>query len=138
MAGSKHGLDNSFSAWLEQMSYLSDWDLRELPAWQRPLAIVHEFALESQGDGTGSLFYNSPGSIEGLISALTGLGEHELAEKVRAVHGMIEAAAPDDVVDYVMGPALSQIEELDALLNRRWHTLYAKIEERARANGWRP
>jgi hypothetical protein len=130
--------DDAFRAWLDQMSYLSGWELRELPAWQRPLALIHDFALDSLGDGAGSLFYNNPDSIDGVDSALAELGEHELAEKIRAIKGMVEAANPSDVVEYVMGPAIQHVEELDTLLSRCWDTLYAKIEERARANGWKP
>jgi hypothetical protein len=125
-----------FDAWLEQMSYLSPRELSGLPGWQRPLAVVHQFAVDALTDGAGSLFYNNPDDVDPLVSALEALGEQELAEKIRAISRMLEALDLGDVTEYAMRSAV--VEELDALLNRRWNTIYTKIEERARANGWNP
>ena len=134
----------AFDALLERLAYLSDGEFDNLPEWQRSLTLVHQFALDAMGDGVGSLFYNHPERVDGVVQALLTLGELELAEGLRATARILEPFVADGppnwqeilVEQCLEGVAAQRIEELGKLLDERWGALYAKLEELARSNGW--
>jgi hypothetical protein len=134
---------NAFDEWRERLSDLSETEFLALPSGQRPLVLVHQFALDSMGDGVGSLFYNSPQNVGGVSQALEGLGELELAQKIRLISKILVPFFRHDapnwqemVADQCMqGSAAREVGELDKLLAQRWDALYEKIEQRARSNG---
>jgi hypothetical protein len=137
---------NAFEKWLEQFTYLSPAETANLPNWQRPLAFVHQFAMDAMGDGVGSLFYNHPENVDSVAEALDTIGEPELARKIRVISGELEpfvAGSPPNwqeilVEQCLEGAASRNLGELDSLLNQGWNALYDKLEASARSNGWRP
>lgn len=134
-----------FGRWLDQFADLADVDVFDLPDWQQPLAFIHQFALSAVGDGAGSLFYSHTENIENTAEAFAAIDEPELAEKILTVRDALAALieeAPPNLPDLLLeqcvnGAATKDVVELDALLSPRWSAIYAKLEARAKANGWR-
>jgi hypothetical protein len=133
-----------FSDWLEQFAYMSEADTSNLPEWQRPIAFIHQFAVNSMCDGAGSLFYNDPDSIESLVGSFGQIGETEMGLKIRAIESIlrpyVESGPPNwqsILVEQIqVGAASTAAIELETMLNDRWQALYSKLESYARSNGW--
>ncbi len=137
---------DSFDAWLQQFTYLSEEETSALIEWQRPIAFVHQFIVSTANDGAGSLFYNHPECVEAVALSLAEIGEAEIEQKIRAIECIlepyIEAGSPDpqlDILEQIQdGAAETPANELTSLVNDRWSILYSKLEGKARAHGWKP
>jgi hypothetical protein len=135
---------DAFNRWADQFAYMSDVDTFDLPAWQQPIAFIHQFVLSAQGDGAGSLFYNHTENIDNVANSFDSIGEADLAQRVRRINDILEPFVedgPPDMQDILVeqcmnGAATSELAELDAALTARLTGLYAKLEASAKANGW--
>jgi hypothetical protein len=133
-----------FDEWLHRRSYLSNWRTRLLPAWQRPIAFVQQFAVAHLNGGVGSLFYNHPEKVRSVVASLDVLEERELASKVRQVSEMllpVFSAGRRDLQVRLMRevekePAASVLVDLDALIEQRWDEFRAKMRKIAEENRW--
>lgn len=138
--------DHAFDKWLDQFACLPDAHVTDLPEWQHAVAFIHQFASDTASDGAGSLFYNRMENIDHVANAFESLGELEIAAKVRQVWRILEPFFDDSTLDpqpilieqCVRGAARSAVDELEDLVNQRSVEFYAKLEKRARANGWAP
>jgi hypothetical protein len=134
-----------YADWLHELSYLSDERTRELPAWQRLIAFVQQFAVTHLNDGAGSLFYNDPEKIESVIASLVAIDEPELAKIVRSI---AESLAPvfreggenlqQRLVKRIDGSEAPLAARLDRLIEERWDEIHRKMKVLADAGGWRP
>jgi hypothetical protein len=121
-------------------------EISKLPDWQRSIAFVHQFALDSVGDGVGSLFYNNPHNIDGVAEALDGICKNDMAGKIRSTAELLKPFVEDGPANWqeilveqcLNGAASPRLDELDKLLTQRWDELYSKLEERAPSKGWHP
>jgi hypothetical protein len=137
---------DAFSDWLEQFTYLSETETSNLPEWQRPIAFIHQFAVNSMFDGVGSLFYNDLECIDAVSRSFDGFGEIEMRRKIQEIDNILGPrveSGPQNWQDIrieqiQVGLASSAADELDKMLSDRWHALYSQLEDHARLNGWKP
>lgn len=135
---------DAFHRWVDQFSHLSDVDTFDLPAWQQPIAFIHQFVMSAQGDGAGSLFYNHTENIDNVANSFDAVEEADLAQRVRRINDILEPFVedgPPDMQDILIeqcleGAAVEELAALDAALTARLADLYEKLEASAKANGW--
>lgn len=115
-----------------------------MPLWQRQIALIHQFATDAVPDGTGSLFYNDPNYPNNVIevaNSLAAIGEQALFQRICEIKRVLEPFAEHDdafTEQCLNGVATNAILQLDALLSERWHAIYARLMDEAKANGWTP
>jgi hypothetical protein len=135
---------DGFNRWADQFAYLSDVATLDLPAWQQPIAFIHQFVHSTQGDGAGSLFYNHTENIDNVANSFDALGEADLAQRVRRIDDILGPSVedgPPNMQDILVeqcrnGAAVEEVAALDAALTARLTDIYSKLEASAKAHGW--
>jgi len=135
---------DSFSDWLDQFAYLDARAIAALPQSQRSLALIHRFAQASVEDGVASLFYNHPDLVGDVANAFEEFSEIEIADKIRAISGMLKPFVADDPAQWqdiiiqqcMSGTTTQEVEQLDRLVQDRWTDIYDKLENLVRSKRW--
>lgn len=137
--------EDAFGDWLEKFTYLSLAETVNLPDWQHPIAFIHQFSMNSMGDGTGSLFYNNPECIDAVARSFGIIGEPMFEHTIKTIDEILGPriqSNPQDWQEIVLqevqtGAAATAVSELDIMLDERWEEMYSKLESYARSHGWK-